>query len=193
MMRKILFVCVLLMVIGGNAQDLLVISNGEEIEVKVLEITPDNVKYKKHNNSDGPLYTIDKNEVKEIIFENGEREVFIANVKDTDSRRAIFIKTTEDSHAHPTHQLWEAEMERYGLRKVNSVEEADLIFEFRIRRGLGEARVRVVVYDSENNELWKSKSYRGTTNAFNRMSPTFHAISKCMEKGVMREMEKGSF
>lgn len=194
MKNTLIVMCLLMLGLGSNAQDLLITRNGDEIEAKILEITPDSVKYKRHSNIDGPLYTIHNNEVKEILFDNGEKEVFSIVVRDGDSRKAVFIKTTEDSKVDPTENLWQGEIERHsGLRMVNKLEEADLIFEFRLRRAMGEARVSVVVYDSDNNELWKSKRYRGTTNAFNRMSPTFHAIRKCMDKGVIREMDKGTF
>ncbi|WP_310993742.1 hypothetical protein [Aequorivita marina] len=195
MIKKCIFLlCLLMLSIGAVAQDLMVKSDGEEIEVKVLEITPDNIKFKKQSNIDGPLYIVNKSEVKEIIFENGDKEVFPTTFKAVDSRKAIFVKTTADSKTAPSQDLWKAEIERHSsLRKVNKEEEADLIFEFRLRRAMGEARVSVVVYDSNNKELWKSKRYRGTTNVFNRMSPTFHGIRKCMDKGVIREMEKGTF
>lgn len=192
--KGVSLLCLLMVIIGVNAQDLMVKLDGEEVEVKILEITPDGVKYKKHSNIDGPLYTVNKGEVKEIIFENGDKEVFTTSSKDVDSRKAIFIRTTADSKVNPSQDVWKGEIERHpSLKKVNNVEESDLIFEFRLQRAMGEARVSVVVYDSDNKELWKSKRYRGTTNAFNRMSPTFHAIRKCMDKGVIREMEKGTF
>lgn len=195
MVKKIVsLICLLIVIIGANAQDLMVKTDGEEIEAKILEITPDVIKYKKHSNIDGPLYTIDKGVVKEITFENGDKEFFARITKNVDSRKAIFIKTSDDSKVHPSEELWEREIERHsGLRKVNRVEDSDLIFEFRIQKAMGEARVSVVVYDSDNKELWKSKRYRGTTNAFNRMSPSFHAIRKCMDNGIIREMEKGTF
>ncbi len=187
--------CLLITFVGASAQDLMIKNNGDEIKVKVLEITNDNVKYKKHTNIDGPLYTVSKSEVKEIIFENGDKEVFInANAKSTDSRKAVFIKTTVDSKVHPTQKVWKEEIERSSnLKKVNSPEESDLIFEFRIRRAMGEARVSVVVYDSDNKKLWESKKYRGTANIYNRMGASLHAIRRCMTKGIIPEMEKGTF
>lgn len=179
----------------ANAQDILKTKSGEAVEVKVIEINPDNIKYKKQSNIDGPLYTIKKNEVTEIIFENGEREIFSAKTtEDPDGRKTVFVQTTKDSDAHPDHELWKAEIERNpNLRVGKNQDEADLIFEFRIRRAMGEARVSVTVYDQNNKELWKSKRYRGTANVFNRMSPSFHGIRKCLDKGIGREMEKGTF
>ena len=40
-----------------NAQDILVRKGGEMENVKVLEVTPTEVKYRKSNNEDGPIFT----------------------------------------------------------------------------------------------------------------------------------------
>ncbi|WP_271423592.1 hypothetical protein [Aequorivita sinensis] len=192
--RGIVLISLLVWFVGANAQDMMVTTEGETLEVKVLEITPDVIKYKKYSNIDGPLYSTSKNEVKEILFENGDKEVFDSISVNDDSRKAVYIRMSEDSKVEPSDELWEKEIERVpGLRKVRNIEDSDLIFEFRTRRAMGEARVSVTVYDSTNKKIWESKKYRGTTNAFNRMSPTFHAIRKAMEKGIIREMEKGTF
>ncbi|MFH2140938.1 MAG: hypothetical protein ABIJ97_00845, partial [Bacteroidota bacterium] len=53
----------------------------QQIVAKVLEITPDYVKYKKYNNLDGPLISIRKSNVHIIIYENGTK--YILNEKPT--------------------------------------------------------------------------------------------------------------
>ena len=58
------------------AQDKIYKPDGSQIEVKVLEITPNEIKYKKYSNLDGPVYTIYKSDVLLIVYENGESEVF---------------------------------------------------------------------------------------------------------------------
>lgn len=67
------------------AQDTLVKRNIELIPCKVLEITEKEVKYKKWENLDGPLFVIDKVNVARIKFANGTEEVFseIASEKST--------------------------------------------------------------------------------------------------------------
>ena len=42
----------------------------------IIEITPIEIKYKKHNLQDGPLYVDNKSDIKMIIFANGMRETF---------------------------------------------------------------------------------------------------------------------
>lgn len=59
-----------------NAQDKLYKKNGDMMEVKVTEITPRIVSYKKANNEDGPTYTINKAEVAKIVYPNGTEDYF---------------------------------------------------------------------------------------------------------------------
>ena len=201
-MKKLLLTLTLLIsVFGLFAQDSILKINGEIISAKILEIGTDNVKYKKFSNIDGPLYTISKDEIKEIIFENGDKESFsnsLTKTKDSqvnDSRKPVFIKTTADSDMRPTQEVWKEKIERCSqLKKVTSQEASDLIFEFRIKRAMGEARVSVIVYNtSDNKKLWESKKYRGTANVYNRMGASLHGIRKCISKGIIPSLESDVF
>ncbi|MDR3340670.1 MAG: porin family protein [Candidatus Symbiothrix sp.] len=77
-MKKMLFIFVLLVVAVSamNAQDVITMKNGDEIKTKVLEISANEVKYKKFGNANGPTYTILKSEIFMIKYENGEKDVF---------------------------------------------------------------------------------------------------------------------
>ncbi|MDR3219827.1 MAG: porin family protein [Dysgonamonadaceae bacterium] len=77
-MRKMLFVLMLLAVAVStmNAQDVITMMSGDEIKTKVLEISSNEVKYKKFGNVNGPTYTILKSEIFMIKYENGEKDVF---------------------------------------------------------------------------------------------------------------------
>ncbi|MHA6248576.1 hypothetical protein ACXYMU_11605 [Pontibacter sp. CAU 1760] len=59
-----------------QAQDVLTKRNGDEVLVKVQEISPDAVKYKRFDNLDGPLISMAKHDVFMIRYENGTKEVF---------------------------------------------------------------------------------------------------------------------
>jgi len=61
--------------IKSYSQDKLFKPDGTKLEVKVLEVTQTEIKYKKWSNQDGPTYTITKNEVMMILYQNGENEV----------------------------------------------------------------------------------------------------------------------
>jgi hypothetical protein len=58
------------------AQDVITLKSGDEIKAKVQEIGTDNVKYKKYENLDGPVYTLMKSEIFMIKYENGEKDIF---------------------------------------------------------------------------------------------------------------------
>jgi hypothetical protein len=59
---------------------------------------------------------------------------------------------------------------------------------------MGEARVSVIVYNTaDNKKLWESKRFRGTANIYNRMGASLHGIRKCIEDGIIPEIEKGTF
>lgn len=75
MKKLLLLIALLSSSLYGSAQDKLVKKNGEEIQVKVLEITPDLVKYKNFNNLEGPTISVYKREVFMINYAGGTKEI----------------------------------------------------------------------------------------------------------------------
>lgn len=59
-----------------HAQDVIVMKDGSTIISKILEIGITDIKYKKYSNINGPIYTINKSEIKTINYENGERDIY---------------------------------------------------------------------------------------------------------------------
>ena len=74
--RLLLLALALLAAGRAHAQDLLTKRNGEEVQAKVLEITPLEIKYRRTDNPDGPLISVYKTEVFMIRYANGAKEVF---------------------------------------------------------------------------------------------------------------------
>ena len=58
------------------AQDTIVKRNDEKIVAKILEVNPADVKYKRFDYPDGPVFTSAKWELKYIIYGNGVKESF---------------------------------------------------------------------------------------------------------------------
>ncbi len=77
-MKNIIIVLGLLlgMALNSAAQDVVIKKDGAEIEAKVLEILPEEIKFKYHNNPDGPVITVLKEDVFMIKYANGTKEVF---------------------------------------------------------------------------------------------------------------------
>jgi hypothetical protein len=77
---KNLFVLTVVILFGINnmaySQDLILLKNGEEIKAVVNEVTLDLIKYKKFENPDGPIYSIEKRSVFMITYKNGSKDIF---------------------------------------------------------------------------------------------------------------------
>ena len=77
-MRKLLLIvaAVLAGILSLRAQDLVVRTDSVRIPSKVLEIAPEEIRFKKASNIDGPTYILKINQVAYIVFANGSREFF---------------------------------------------------------------------------------------------------------------------
>jgi len=60
----------------GFSQDTIYMKSKEQILAKVLEVSPNDVKYKKFDNLDGPEYYSSKSEIARIVYQNGVVDEF---------------------------------------------------------------------------------------------------------------------
>ena len=100
-MRTIKFLSVVVLAMFSfiaHAQDVIVKKDGNTITSKVTEITSSEIKYKKFSNQNGPTYTIGKNEVNYINYENGEREQMntsISNINTTTANTQSIVQSQD--------------------------------------------------------------------------------------------------
>lgn len=77
-MKRLLFIylclCACNLIING--QDIIIKRDGISIMSKVIEVSPEYIKYKKYSNLDGPTYTIYVKDVHYINYQNGDKDVF---------------------------------------------------------------------------------------------------------------------
>ena len=59
------------------AQDIIITKDARKIEVKMTEVNVDNIRYKRFDNPDGPIYTMPKSEIVSILYESGHVETFV--------------------------------------------------------------------------------------------------------------------
>ncbi|HET7361585.1 MAG TPA: hypothetical protein VFI78_06605, partial [Salinimicrobium sp.] len=67
-----------------QAQDKIYRKNGDTLNVNVTEILLDAVKYKLYNETDGPVYSLDKQRILKIVYQNGREETFSAKLMDSE-------------------------------------------------------------------------------------------------------------
>jgi uncharacterized protein (TIGR02145 family) len=117
-----------------NAQDVIIHKNGEKISAKVLEITPELVKYKKFTNLEGPIYSVYKSDVVQITYQDGTVESFSAKpvitndekkrveekvvTKKEDERKADILTDLRDNQKYKIvqvgEQVWMAQNFNYA-------------------------------------------------------------------------------
>jgi len=95
-MKKVSFmVAMLIGLLTATAQDLIIKKSGSELKVKVSELTDTHVKYKLESSPTGPIYSIKKDEIAVIKYQDGHVDVFTgAETKD------MYAKGVNDAQTH---------------------------------------------------------------------------------------------
>lgn len=77
-MKKLLFAAVFMAVCSMSAwsQDIIIKRTGDDIKARVTEVGQSEIKYRKFDNQEGPVYSIPVSEVVAIRYENGTNDVF---------------------------------------------------------------------------------------------------------------------
>ena len=89
-MKKLLLLLILSAITSiAFSQDNIVLKNGDEINAKISEVGESNIKYKKFNNQDGPIYTKSKDEIFYIKYSNGEKDIFTNNLNNKSSNNTV--------------------------------------------------------------------------------------------------------
>ena len=93
----------------GLGQDVMYKVDGEQLEVKVLEVTPSDVKYKLKANLDGPDYVLPKSDIYMLEYANGMKEVFGVEKKEEPAnlkQSKTNLLTTEDEKLYRRQRAW---------------------------------------------------------------------------------------
>jgi hypothetical protein len=122
-MKKFLFVlfAVWCGAMTAAAQDLIVKTDASQVEARVLEISPDAVRYKRFSNPDGPTYVLPVAEIRYIRYANGEVEYYAKEVPAEPLTPARSAGETQEQAAGETEAAPQAEAPRpapeYVLRR----------------------------------------------------------------------------
>jgi hypothetical protein len=66
---------------AAYSQDIITTKSGEDILAKISEVGHTEIKYKKFDNQDGPMFTLLKSDVLMIRYENGTKDIFTEEPK----------------------------------------------------------------------------------------------------------------
>ena len=122
-MKKLLFVlfAVWCGAMTAAAQDLIVKTDASQVEARVLEISPDAVRYKRFSNPDGPTYVLPVAEIRYIRYANGEVEYYAKEVPAEPLTPARSAGEAQEQAAGETEAASQAEAPRpapeYVLRR----------------------------------------------------------------------------
>jgi hypothetical protein len=94
------------------SQDKLYKQNGQVLNVKVVEIASSEIKYKLYTNLDGPIYVLETDRIKKLIYENGKTETFSENLMDPDKYTGQANKAIKVNFFSPLYGFFEVGFEK---------------------------------------------------------------------------------
>ena len=83
-MRLSIFLASLFIVHNGIAQDKIVKKGGETLDVKILEVGTNEIKYQIFSEPDGPIFIMDKDRISEVTYQNGRIERYESPLNDSE-------------------------------------------------------------------------------------------------------------
>lgn len=77
-----LLLFVLCLAATARSQDKIYKKGGEIIEAKITEVGTDEIKYRIFSDQSGPMYSLDKDRIIKVVYQNGRIETYQSNLKD---------------------------------------------------------------------------------------------------------------
>ncbi len=108
-MLFIVFACFITAV---NAQDKIYRKNGKVVEAKIIEVGASEVKYKNFTEADGPVYVLETDRIKKIVFSDGKTQTFTDNLKDIESYEGQLKKAIKINFFSPLYGYTEIGYEK---------------------------------------------------------------------------------
>jgi hypothetical protein len=122
------------------SQDTIVKIDGDIIQAKITEINPENIRYKKFNYQDGPIYIVSKSDIQFIKYANGLKEEFNAATNNTKPAPEVSNSDYYNPNAVPINP--QNKMEPYGQGR----------YKFNDRR-IGEREMQTILMKTKDKEI----------------------------------------
>jgi hypothetical protein len=105
-MKRVLLVFLVTFLISKLclSQDIITLKTGEQIHSKILEVGQTEIKYKKFDNQNGPVYVAVKSDIMKIQYENGSIDTFnsVQNNPDISGANQASDKPVKDKEVTPS-------------------------------------------------------------------------------------------
>jgi len=157
-------------VITANAQDIIILKNGDEIQAKVVEITDQQIKYKEFDFQSGPIRNINKSEASMIAYENGEKENF--NYGNQLNFKSDYFTISEAYNITYTSAKFYCSVKENITKKDRGVKDKGICYSsqnsnptikyFKISKGRGVGNYKVVLTDLNENTTYYVRPYATT-------------------------------
>lgn len=105
-MKKVFTLCigVLLAAVSLYAQDIIVTTDAQKIEAKILEVSKTEIKYKEKDNLEGPTFVLETKEISSIIYANGKvvlynQQTQSAPKQEVQAQAPVYTPTADESMA----------------------------------------------------------------------------------------------
>jgi hypothetical protein len=188
------------------SQDLIKKVDGNIIETKIIEISNSEVKYKKFNNLSGPLFVIEKKDVSEIKYENGEvdklrktnleidaeySELEKNNIESLFSKnRKAFLVKTDDANEDAL-KYFKNSLENWGYwTLVENESEADFVIVFSLKKKSMALRGAKAILKTKTGKIFmETKAFTGNATAFNGYNGSRAAANKVVENFLKKEFK----
>lgn len=168
------------------------------LEVKILEVNPEEIKYKKLNYLDGPTFILSKSDLIKIEYENGDIETFNKALQESQKllpTSRIYVEYEEVKNKNNVNSADAQRMAGNILRDfiqceiVNHSAEGDFILKLRVTKAfLGDRKAQAdIIHQKTGKRIYKSRWYKGSPNEFNGYSGTRASIRKIVKRGILNE------
>lgn len=122
-------IVLMIICLAGNAtmfaQDIIIRKNGDEIEAIVREIGIEEVRYKKFENQNGPIYRLKKSEISMIRYEDGSRDVFNKASTPVEDRTQAKVNQRNDYQRNNIYSDYQTSASRYRITEEYDEEEEE--------------------------------------------------------------------
>ena len=75
-MRKFTTLVLMSLSLAVSAQDIIVTRDNKRIDANITEVSGDNIRYKKANSPDGPVFVMPVKDINSIVYNNGDVQTF---------------------------------------------------------------------------------------------------------------------